>query len=503
MSDIKNIVVSENATQIEKFAAKEFSKYLSIITGEKIEVKVVYDKDSVHIGCLPDQPNLAHKEYLNNELSELHQDGFIIRDLGENIIIGGKTPRATLYGVYKYLELLGTRWYFPGKENEFVPRRQEVYLRNINLKESPEFAHRSVVIYFSGNEINNWIDFAAKTKLNAIHIHSDEGIDKISELLAERGLEFNIRRHFFGDTYSSENKTNLEESRSLLIDYVNKLPREINDFFLWPADVKLKMNDTASELSMSDLVLMFTNEMAEAVQAVRPGSKMSFLAYWSTWEVPKKVTPSNNVFLEIAPMFRCFSHAVNDQSCKINSGEIFPVFEGLAEIFDISESHILEYWLDASLFGRGKFNGLNGRLPQFGEIIRQDLKYYRSKGIKNISTFAVGLDEDYFSKYTSPTVYQYPALLWNLDTDLNSELASFCKNYYGDSSISEFFQMTDQIDPTDTTPDKWKDNIERLEDYKNFLKEVKPNDEIHLNRLGRLMRELDHVIKWMCDVKIE
>lgn len=503
MSDIKKIVISEDADRIEKFAVKEFSEYLNLITGEKIDVNVANDKDSVYIGCLPDQSIQAQKEYLSNELSKLHKDGFIIRDIGENIIIIGKTPRATLYGVYRYLEMLGVRWYFPGKENEFVPRKHEVYLRNINLKESPEFNHRGVVIYFSGNEIDNWIDFAAKTKLNAIHIHSDEGLDKISGLLAERGIEFNVRRHFFGDTYSSKNKTNLEESKSLLVNYISKMPKEINEFFLWPADVKLKMFDTAEELTMPDVVLMFTNEMAEAIQTVRPKSKMSFLAYWSTWGVPKKVTPSDKVFLEIAPMFRCFSHAVDDRSCAINSGEVFPVFEGLSKIFNMSESHILEYWLDASLFGRGKFNGLNGRLPQFGETIKQDLKYYRSKGIQNISTFAVGLDENYFSKFASPTVFQYPALLWNLDTDLNSELTSFCKNYYGNSSISEVFQMTEQIDPSDATPDEWEDNIKRLNDYKNFLKDIEPNDEMHLGRLEQIIREFDHVIKWMNDIKLK
>lgn len=501
MSDIESIVIPENASQIEEFSAKELSKYINLITNKKISIKSESDKNSIYIGRLPDQ--FTQKECFNNELEELHKDGFIIRDIGENIVIIGKIPRATLYGVYRYLENLGVRWYFPGDENEFIPRRKEVYIKDINLKESPDFNHRSVVIYYSGSEINIWIDFAAKSKLNAVHIHSDEGLDKISGLLTDRGIEFNIRRHFFGETYSSEDKTSLKESQLLLIDYVNKLPKEIKEFFLWPADVKLKMAKTDSKLTMPDVVLMFTNEMAEAVQSVRPGSKMSFLAYWSTWGVPQKVAPSDKVFLEIAPMFRCFSHAVDDPKCPINSGEIFPAIEGLARLFNMSESHILEYWLDASLFGRGKFDGLHGRLPQFGEVIRQDLKYYKSKDIKNISTFAVGLNEDYFSKFASPTIFQYPALLWNLDTDLGSELVNFCKNYYGNESISEVFQLTEEIDPSDTSPDKWKNKIKMLKDYRNLLKEIKTSDEKHSIRLARLAKEFDHVIKWMSNVKFK
>lgn len=500
MPDIKNIVISENASQVEKFAAKELSKYFALITGEKINIKTSHDKNSIFIGCLPDKCSQLQKEYFNHELKDFHKDGFIISDIGGDLSIIGKTPRANLYGVYRYLEMLGVRWYFPGEENEFIPKKSEVYIRNINLKESPNFNHRSIVIYFSGNEINNWIDFAAKSKLNAIHIHSDEGLGKISELLADRGMEFNIRRHFFGDTYSAKSKTNLEESKSMLMDYIRRLPKEINEFFLWPADVKLKIVDTDPELTIPDIVLMFTNEMADIIQTSKPGAKMSFLVYWSTWGIPKKIKPSNNVFPEIAPMFRCFSHSIDDQSCQINSKEIFPVFESLKDIFNMQESHILEYWLDASLFGRGKFYGLNGRLPQFGEIIKQDLKYYRSKGIRNISTFAVGLDENYFSKFASPTVFQYPALLWNLDTDLDSELANFCENYYGDKSVSEFFQLSEEIDPSDIDIDEWKNKIKRLDDYKSSLKDLKSNNEIYVKRLEKLLKEFDHVIKWMSNV---
>ncbi|MEM2126220.1 MAG: alpha-glucuronidase family glycosyl hydrolase, partial [Candidatus Methanosuratincola sp.] len=52
------------------------------------------------------------------ELGELDNDGFIIRGIGEILLILGKTSRATLFGVYHYLQILGVRWYFPGEENE-------------------------------------------------------------------------------------------------------------------------------------------------------------------------------------------------------------------------------------------------------------------------------------------------------------------------------------------------------------------------------------------------
>lgn len=503
MTDVKSILVAKDATRIERFAAEELAAYIQLITGKRLSISnepCILTAASICVGCLPDT---IAPERIFSELSTLHNDGFIIKEIEGNIVIQGKTPRATLYGVYSYLQMLGVRWYFPGQENEFVPRKSEMFLKNIDIRESPDINHRSVVIYFHGSKLNDWIDFAAKSRLNAIHLHSDEGIDQISELMANRGLEFNIRRHFFGESYSLSAKSDLEKNKSFLLDYIGKLPEEINEFFLWPADVRLKLLDSSSEWSLIDAVLMFTNEMSKAIRTVRPGARMSFLDYWSTWGKPEKVKPLDSVFLEIAPIHRCFSHSINDLECPVNSKDIRPVIEDLAEVFDMSTSHVLEYWLDASLFGRGKYKGLDGRLPQFGEIIKEDIKYYKSREITNISTFAVGLDKGYFSRYASPSVFQYPALLWNTDYDLKPEMMDFCENYYGDRSVCEIFQLREQIDPGDASSNGWKALREKLLSSELMIKEVIQgiNNDIQIARLEKLLQEYKHVSDWMNDIR--
>jgi hypothetical protein len=499
MAEVVNIVLRTDPNQIEKFAAEELAAYIRAMTGKKMNVINEASGKAICVGFLPDYVSTGQKEQVLNELGALQPDGFIIRSIGEGLVIMGRTPRGTLYGVYDYLRMLGVRWYFPGKEHEFVPSRGEVILRNVNTMRSPDMNHRSIVIHSGNSALLDWVDFAAKVKLNAIHLHSDERIHEMPDIMASRGLDFGLRRHFFGGVYPPPDEAEMDRNKSLLLDYIRSLPVQLNEFFLWPADRPLELQER--ELSLPDAVLMFTNEMLKAIRTLRPDARMSFLVYWSTWKAPKTIRPLDGVFLELAPIFRCFSHAISDPACPINSKEILPVIGDILQVFDPAEAHVLGYWLDASLFGRGRYKALSGRLPQIGSIIKQDLKYYKSRGIFNISTFAVGIDREYLSTYTCPSIFQYPALLWDVESDLRSQLMDFCENYYGDRGMAEAFQLDEQTDPNDTSVVGWDTLKDRYARASSIVKEILQGstDDVHIQRLGRLMRELEHTGSWVDD----
>jgi len=491
------IVMRNDSTQIEKFAAQELAAYASLMMDKKIGVVDSTSENAIYVGSLPDQASSDDQNRMARELEELHNDGFVIRNVGSDLVIQGKMPRATLYGVYDYLKMLGARWYFPGKEHEFVPKRREIILKEIDLVEAPDIDHRSIVISFENSAFQDWVDFAAKSKLSAIHSISDQNIEQMPSCLASRGLEPGLRRHFYGGTYSTDDRDEIERNGSLMLDYIRGLPDELNDFFLWPADIPLELRD-GEESSIFDVILAFTNEMLKTLRTLKPAARMSFLAYWSTWGVPKVSRPVDGVFLEMAPMFRCFAHSIVDPVCSINSKEILPVIEELLQVFDPGESHVLGYWLDASLFGRSRYEALAGRLPQMGEIIKRDLEYYKSKGIYGISTFAVRLNKDYFSRFASPTIFQYPALLWDVKADVESELPSFCQNYYGDSSLAQVFQMNEQMEPKDPDFVNWETLADGFSKAKLIAEEIAKSatDDAHILRLDRLTGELEHMRAW-------
>jgi len=504
MNYLKSVVSSGGDDRVEKFAASELARYASLITNK--EIAVTEDENatqgSVYVGRLP-----------ANELKELHDDGFIIRNIGRNLVICGKTPRATLYGVYHYLQMLGVKWYFPGQDYEYVPRREAIELKPVDVKESPDIKKRGVVIHSGNSALADWIDFAPKVKLNTIAIHSHEGVDKVPEMMADRGLTMDLERHFFGAKYGSADPIELEENKRLVKDYVSNLPESITDFFLWQADGLLEQADYDKKrgYSISDSTQAFMNEILDAIRETRPSARLAFLAYASTWESPKNVKPKDGIFLEIAPIHRCFAHAIADENCPINGrrisvepGEwrfsgIKPVIEDLLEVFDPAESQVLGYWLDASLFGRSRYRELRGRLPQFGEVIKDDINFYRNKGVSAITTFAVGLDREYFETFTSPTVFQYPALLWDSQIDLKPGLEDFCENFYGSKEMAAAFRTDEQIEPMEPMPEIWKAYISEPTDAGLLAQKVlnATDDDNIRKRLERLMNEFEFVKKWL------
>jgi len=254
------------------------------------------------------------------------------------------------------------------------------------------------------------------------------------------------------------------------------------------------------------------NEMITAIRTVRTNARLYFLAYLSTWQPPKFIKPSDGIFLEIAPIHRCFAHAISEPNCYINSranqsiasGDtkilgVKPNIEELLELFNPQEAQVLGYWLDASLFSRGRYDRLRGRLPQFGEIIKDDINFYHELGISAITTFAVGLDREYFSFFTSPAIFQYASLLWNNQTDLYSQLVEFCEYFYGEKEMIKVFDFYEQFDPRDTDNQYWKTYLQNLKSSIMFIKELlhETKDKNFQNRLTKLMEEFLFVEKWI------
>ena len=87
---------------------------------------------------------------------------------------------------------------------------------------------------------------------------------------------------------------------------------------------------------------------------------------------------------------------LNDPADEVNSRFRNDLLK-LLTFFPAEKVHVLEYWLDVSLFS-------NWRRPlrKIGcppEVMRRDLEFYCSLGIRNFATFAVMMDETYFAEF--------------------------------------------------------------------------------------------------------
>ena len=189
-----------------------------------------------------------------------------------------------------------------------------------------------------------------------------------------------------------------------------KLRSTTHRYYFWGADGRGAFCHCpeCSKYTPSELNLLSVNAIADGVRRVDPLAEVACLAYVEYCEVPGRVEKRENVFLEFAPYVRCYHHALNDPECSVNR-QFFKVFRELGSFFGMENTHILEYWLDSSLFS-------NYRKPAREpfvrpELLRRDLEAYVTAGVRNVSSFAVYMDGEYFAAYGSAALEEYAAAL--------------------------------------------------------------------------------------------
>ena len=162
-----------------------------------------------------------------------------------------------------------------------------------------------------------------------------------------------------------------------------------------------------ARLGPGDQNMIVTNAILDGVRTVDPEAELSGLAYLNTLQPLQHVQPAEGVFLEYAPIERCFIHSLDDSNCAVNRAErarLEAVLPGHA----MARAQVLEYWLDESLFWRtaGRPESLP-RLPFKPEVLERDLQFYARLGFRSIVSYGVMLGDKYASLHGEAPIRQY------------------------------------------------------------------------------------------------
>ena len=168
--------------------------------------------------------------------------------------------------------------------------------------------------------------------------------------------------------------------------------------------------------SPSEQALIVENRMLRAIREVDPQAKVAHLAYSFFMDPPRKVQPEEGIFLEFAPIYRSWDAPLTDEDVlcprgyPVTNGDNLRWLEQNLEVFPAEDAVVLEYWLDVSLFSRWKRPAV--QLPWRSDVCRSDLATYARYGIRNVTSFAVYMDADYFHRFPSTEpVEEYGSLL--------------------------------------------------------------------------------------------
>jgi hypothetical protein len=399
--------------------------------------------------------NLSHGE---DEL-----DGFTWQASPEQVALRGDNPRGLLYAVYSFLEALGCRWVAPGAEGERLPRGTRFELPAALVREQAALPGRCLIVghYAFMDAIEDWIVWAARSRLNTIFLHVIEGPLALGAapawqwqahkaravpLARQRGMTIEHGGHGLAELLPRGRSRELPEAyryhagqrtpdhnfcpsskegmaivRRNAEAYFRAHP-EVDVYHLWPDDIPgggWCACEGCRPYTSSEQALLAVNAVAEVLAEVKPAARIAFLAYMDTEAVPVRVTPRENVCLCWAPRSRCYAHATDNPACAVNVPHYAETFRTQAAHFP-HQPRAFEYYLDAVLF--------KSLLPPLPSVMQRDLRFYREAGAHTVQALMTG-DHPWLAPQLN--AWLFARLSWDPEQDLDALLVDFCRATYG------------------------------------------------------------------------
>lgn len=192
-----------------------------------------------------------------------------------------------------------------------------------------------------------------------------------------------------------------------VLKYARMLKPTTHRYFFWIDDGRpMCYCPPCSRYSDSEQALLLENRMLLALRTIDPKATLAHLAYLNTLQPPRRVKPEPGIFLEFAPIRRSRTLPLRKlqalpekahQSPALTHGQLLELLDANLKVFGKDNAQVLEYWLDVSLFSDWKKPAV--RLPWNRDVFLKDIDTYASRGIRNITSFAVYIDADYVKRY--------------------------------------------------------------------------------------------------------
>ncbi|MFA6930792.1 MAG: DUF4838 domain-containing protein [Lentisphaeria bacterium] len=464
-----DIIIPETAPGIVQLAAEELQKHLHQLTGGEFPIGQGGNHEfSLILG------NAPQNQVLNLDLDSLPRDGFFILTTGKSVhILGRDNPstrkanlfylmydcqdRATLLGVYEFLEQQGIRWPAPGEINTFFPNKT-ILSSTIGLqRHQPVFTDRMGCEYWnfmqryqdsteyvkSNEEVFLWgLRLKLSGRTSAIGCHTEQFL-KLWEIWKDHPERFQLmkdgKRNFnylcwtdpaveevwfrSADAFFSGEKPETAGLSHLNSWRGQNSPRE---FFIDPMDHGSK-NDgrclcpRCEEFRRqhpcpddTELVWTVIASVAERIRDKHPGKLIATLVYPPKHHLPTTIKLPDNIAVRI-----CLPGAKTAALPQRLKGEL----QRIKEWSDILGKDQVPLWTyQCEIFGR--------KLPGPPEVYPGLFASY----LQHIRPLAAGISNEIHGlshTYRNMDMYIQARLLWNPDRDLNTELKEYFEAYYG------------------------------------------------------------------------
>ncbi|TFG94081.1 MAG: DUF4838 domain-containing protein, partial [Calditrichales bacterium] len=438
------IVVSAQATDVEKYAARELKKYIRQASGAELQITDTHDPHikSIFVGF----KGTPEASSTNLNPAEFGSDEFIIRSSGENILIAGGQPRGTLYGVLEFLSTqLGCRWYT--REVITVPASENIHLPVLDLRQKPAFEYRET--WYKEAYDAHW---AVHNRLVPAIVQPPDSMGggyKIYPFVHTYYQLVSPEKYFdrHPEYFSLVDGKRIAEKAQLCLTNPEVVRIATQTVFQWIAshpDVRLisvDQNDYSgwcecpdcaaideAEGSHSGTILQFVNQIADTVTRIYPEMKFQTLAYSYSEIPPKTIKPHPSVTIRLCHFVYCSAHDL--QGCERHRQFV----ERLIAWEKISERlTIWDYFTD--------YNHYLLPFPNFETL--KNVRFYAEHNCVGLFAQGGNVPSNGGGEFSELRAWVFARLMWNPWLDVHELIDEFINNVYGPAAplIQEYVTL--------------------------------------------------------------
>lgn len=432
------VVVSENATAAEQWAAEELRSHIKLMSGAELGIAKIagnavdkFDQPFIILGEAAVKTGLA-------KVDDLGDDGFMIKTGGKSLVVAGGGKRGTLNGVYTLLEKLGVRWWTPAET--FVPKLVTVTVPATDVRELPKLEYRDMMfaemsgeagqLWCARNKVNGfrWQDTPPKLggryKFSGNLVHSYGSLLKASGMPMTEEMKALVNGKRTADQPCLTNPDTFKAMLAAVLKEFEKAPdtkfvvvgQEDNRNFCRCPECQ-KLIDAEGQ---SGPVIDFANRIAEAVEKERPGSAICTAAYEWSRQPPKTLKPRDNVYITFCSIECDFAHPL-----ATSAGEVNAAFRKDMEAWGkiAKKIYIWDYTTNYRAF-LAPFPNLDVLVP--------NIKFFADN--KAAGVFEQGAHTSRGSDFVELKMWLMAKALWNPEVDAKALIKEFCNGYYGPAS---------------------------------------------------------------------
>ncbi len=431
------ILAAPTIAASERFAVEELQSFIRQISGATLPVCVpgkLPPEGKPAVWIVVGQKTAAQR-HQDLGLKQLGAEGFVIKTMGDELLLAGGEKRGTLYGVYSFLETLGCRWW--SEDASTIPNLKTIRVAAIDRREVPKLEYRKLDyieqlnanLWGVRNKIANFVVMQAPEQWGgAGPTYHGGGLARACK--ANKALGFDRRPELW---YTMADRTrdhyrpcpsNPEVQQAVIDDALETLGKDPQDLCIavgqeevFDCQCKTCRAIVQREGSEEAVALELANRVADRVAEEFPGKFVVVPAYNTAMKMPKTVRPRSNVTIWLYPREIDFGHSVatGAQATNVEFRSALDQWSGAARRIWVGDY-------------AGNFSHYLMPHPNL-DVLVPNVKYYTDHHATGYSVRGNYTCAN--AEFSRLRMWVLAHAMWNPEVDGRALVAEFCNGYYG------------------------------------------------------------------------